>query len=116
MVEIRVLTYAEGGSWLSRLHAHRRRSAHRRHAVVIHHVLRHLFQHAWSQGAVAAIGRMEPRFLQAFSDAYCVFHRRGPWMLVNSRRPELVRSFQTGDASFSRLDGEWCLGFQGSRP
>ena len=80
----------------------------------VHHVLGHLFQHAWAQGAVAANGRVEPRFLQAFADAYCVLHRRGPWMLVNARRPELVRSFQAGDASFSRLDGEWCLGFQGT--
>jgi hypothetical protein len=82
----------------------------------IHHVLRHLFQHAWAQGATAATGRVEPRFLQAFSDEYSVFHRRGPWMLVKSRRPEIVRAFQSGDASFSRLDGEWCLGFQGSGP
>jgi len=77
----------------------------------IDQVIDHLFHHAWLHGAIAATGRVEPRFLQNFSDKYCFFHRRGPWMLVNSHRPELVRCFQAGDACFSRLDGEWCLGF-----
>jgi hypothetical protein len=74
-------------------------------------VLDHLFYQASEQGVVAVTGRLEPRFLQALSDKYCVLHRRGPWVLLNARRPELVRSFENGDAVFSRLDGEWCLGF-----
>jgi hypothetical protein len=77
----------------------------------IDRVLDHLFYRAWSQGAMAVTGRLEPRFLQALSDKYCLFHRRGPWMLVSSKRPEVVRAFQVGDAFFSRFDGEWCLGF-----
>ena len=77
----------------------------------IHEVLDHLFYQAWQQGATAVTGRLEPRFLQAFSDKYCLLHRRGPWMLVNARRPELLRSFQSGEALFSRFDGEWTLGF-----
>jgi len=32
-------------------------------------------------------------------------------MPVNARKPEILRSFQSGDALFSRFDGEWCLGF-----
>jgi hypothetical protein len=74
-------------------------------------VLDHLFYQASEQGVVAVTGRLEPRFLQALSDKYCVLHRRGPWVLLKARRPELVRSFENGDAVFSRLDGEWCLGF-----
>ena len=77
----------------------------------IDRVLDHLFYRAWHQGAIAVTGRLEPRFLQALSDKYCLFHRRGPWMLVSSKRPEVVRAFQVGDAFFSRFDGEWCLGF-----
>jgi hypothetical protein len=77
----------------------------------IHLVLDHLFYRAWRQGATAVTGRLEPRFLQALSDKYCLFHRRGPWMLVSSKKPEVVRAFQVGDAFFSRFDGEWCLGF-----
>jgi len=74
-------------------------------------VLDHLFYHAGQHGAVAAGGRLEPRHLQTLSDKYCVFHRRGPWVLIKAKKPELIRSFESGDASFSRLDGEWCLGF-----
>jgi hypothetical protein len=77
----------------------------------IQDVLDHLFHQAGQRGAIAVTGRMEPRFLQALSDNYCFFHRRGPWVLVHARRPELVRCFQNENAFFSRLDGEWCLGF-----
>jgi hypothetical protein len=41
----------------------------------------------------------------------CVFHCRGPWVLVHAKQPELVRCFQGEKAFFSRLDGEWALGF-----
>lgn len=77
----------------------------------IHAVLDHLFYRAWRQGAIAVTGRLEPRFLQALSDRYCLLHRRGPWMLVAAKNPELLHSFHRGDVLFSRLDGEWCLGF-----
>lgn len=77
----------------------------------IQDVLDHLFHQAGRQRAVAVTGRLEPRFLQALSDNYCFLHRRGPWMLVHAKRRELVRCFQNDNAFFSRLDGEWCLGF-----
>lgn len=75
------------------------------------YVLDHLFAHAAKEGAIALAGRLEPRFLQSLSDKHCVFHLRGPWVLVNAKRPDLLRSFQAGDTFFSRFDGEWCLGF-----
>jgi hypothetical protein len=77
----------------------------------IHEVLDHLFYQAWRQGATAVTGRLEPRFLQAFSEKYCLLHRRGPWVLVDAKKPEVLRAFQSGDTFFSRFDGEWCLGF-----
>jgi hypothetical protein len=80
-------------------------------ATSIDDVLDHLFYQAWQRGAVAVTGRLDPRFMQALSDKYCLLHRRGPWVLVNSKRPEILRSFQSGDAWFSRLDGEWSLRF-----
>src|SRR5205814_2390558 len=52
----------------------------------IHEVLDHLFYQAWRQGATAVTGRLEPRFLQAFSEKYCLLHRRGPWVLVEIGR------------------------------
>jgi hypothetical protein len=77
----------------------------------INDVLDHLFYHAWRNGAVAVNGRLDPRFIQVLSDKYCLFHRRGPWMLINARKPELLSSFHTGNAAFSLLDGEWALRF-----
>lgn len=77
----------------------------------IPYVLDHLFAHAAAEGAIAATGRLEPRFMESLSDKHCVFHLRGPWVLVSARRRDLLRSFQSGDTFFSRFDGEWCLGF-----
>jgi hypothetical protein len=74
-------------------------------------VLDQLFWQAGHHGAIAVTGRAEPRYLQDLSESYCLFHRRGPWVLLNARQQALLRSFETGDAWFSRLDGEWCLGF-----
>jgi hypothetical protein len=77
----------------------------------IDRVLGQLFYETWKAGAVAAAGRLDPQFVQALSDRYCLFHRRGPWTLVHARRPELLQPFWTGTASFARLDGEWPLAF-----
>jgi hypothetical protein len=74
-------------------------------------VLDYLFYQAAEHGATSATGRLEPRFLQALSDKYCLLHRRGPWVLLSARRAELLHSFEHGEAVFSRLDGEWSLGF-----
>jgi hypothetical protein len=80
-------------------------------AGTIETVLGALFGHARAHGAVAASGRLEPRFLQAFSDHHCLLHRRGPWVLVHARRADLVRRFDGEPTFFTRLDGEWSLGF-----
>ena len=79
--------------------------------ATVHDVLDHLFYHMWRHGAVSVTGRLDPRFMQALSDKYCLFHRRGPWVLINARRPELLRAFESGQAWFSPLDGEWSLRF-----
>lgn len=80
-------------------------------AATIGTVLDQLVYQSTVHGAIAATGRVEPRFLQALSDKYCLFHRRGPWLLVKTDRPDLIRSFETEDAFFSRFEGEWCLGY-----
>jgi hypothetical protein len=77
-----------------------------------HAVLDHLFYHAWQQGAVSVTGRLDPRFMQALSDKYCLFHRRGPWVLIKANKPELLHALQTGATSLSRFDGEWSLRYQ----
>jgi hypothetical protein len=74
-------------------------------------VLDHLFHDASTRGAIALHGRLEIRSARQFSGKFCFFFSGSDPLLVHSRKPELVRLFQTGDAFFTRLDGEWCLKF-----
>jgi hypothetical protein len=76
-------------------------------------VLDHLFDHAWRQGASALSGRVEPGLMTALANRRSVFYFLGhQWVLLHSRRPELVSAFDRGDVFLSRLEGEWCLQFQ----
>jgi hypothetical protein len=75
-------------------------------------VLDHLFAQAWREGAVALIGRVDPRFMSAFAARKCLFHHRGYWTLVHSRDPQLLDAIRQGDAFLTRLEGEWCMRFQ----
>jgi hypothetical protein len=74
-------------------------------------VLDHLFHHAWSRGATALSGRIEPRYMQQFWQKNSVFQYRGYWMLLHSKRPELLEGVERGDAFLTRLEGEWCMRF-----
>ncbi len=75
-------------------------------------VLGRLFRDAGLAGVVALSGRADPALVQGYSDAHCVFSRRGPLMVVHSRDPALVDAFQRGQAFVSRLEGEWCARFE----
>lgn len=74
-------------------------------------VLDHLFFDAWSCGAVAVSGQLEPSLTPAFSERFCVFHRGrgGSWVLVHSRDERILRALQRDDAFFTRLEGEWWI-------
>jgi len=74
-------------------------------------VLDHLLYDAWQDGVVVLNGRLDPAQAQAASDCYCLFSRRGPWIVVHSRDPAMLAPFHRGEAMFSRLDGEWCAAF-----
>lgn len=76
-------------------------------------MLNHLIYNASQKGVMALSGRMEPHFIEALSDKYCLFHGRGFWTLIHSKKPELLRAIHCGDAFLTRLEGEWCLRFQG---
>lgn len=75
-------------------------------------VLECLFEHARAEGAAALVGRMEPAMAQVFSDKRCPLQCGPHWVLVHSRRPELLGALLRGEAFLSRLEGEWCLRFQ----
>jgi hypothetical protein len=74
-------------------------------------VLEHLLDHAWGRGAVAVRGRLQPPFLRELWSGHGLRHHRRYWMLVHSRRPELLQAVERGDAFLTRLEGEWCLRF-----
>jgi len=75
-------------------------------------VLDQLFFEAWQAGLVALNGKMDPLFMQALADRYCLFYKRSFWTLVYSKDDGLLRVFLEGKAFMSRLEGEWCLRFR----
>ena len=74
-------------------------------------VLDHLFHEAWKNNLIGLQGRLEPQFMEELTQRSSFFLRNGSWTLAHSRKPELLASFFSGNAFFSRLDGEWCLRF-----
>lgn len=72
-------------------------------------VLKSLFHHAWRRGAIALSGRLAPQHFQEYSNNYCLFNQSYNWVLVHSRRPKLLHAILEGNASLTRLDGEWWL-------
>ncbi len=76
------------------------------HPHTISQVLDHMLQRAASRGAVAVVGRVVPRFLQAICDQNCLILRRSTYVLVHSRDPEIAEAFVNGRAFLSLLDAE----------
>ena len=74
-------------------------------------VLASLFADAYAAGSVAVVGQAEPRWLREITDAHATFTCRSLGVLAHARDREIVDAFQRGDASISRLDGEWWLRF-----
>lgn len=71
----------------------------------VHHVLSHLFLDARRAGASAITGRIEPRFVSQFSEAYCYF-QAGTWMLLHAVDHDLLHAICRGEAFLSGLEGE----------
>ena len=75
-------------------------------------VLRFLLWDAWRQGAWALAGRVEPWLVDALGGAnWAILRWLHQWTLLHSRRPEILRAIEQGDALLSHLDGEWWLSF-----
>jgi len=79
-------------------------------------VLAHLFQHAWRHGAQAIEGRMEPRFARAISRQHCSFLVPSVYVVAHARDSQLLGALGSGDAFFSRLEGEWWMRFLDETP
>jgi hypothetical protein len=74
-------------------------------------VLRRLLADAWHAGAAAVRGRLDPRYVQEFSERHCWLRTEGTWTLVHSRDREVMDAIRQGKAGLSRLEGEWWLRF-----
>ena len=68
-------------------------------------VLAHLFEHAWRHGSRAIEGRMEPRFAREIGRRHCSL-RPSAYVVAHARDSELLGALGTGNAFFSRLEGE----------
>lgn len=77
-------------------------------------VLDDLFSDAARGGAVAIGGRVENHLFPALLKRRCVFHRASfdSFVLVHSRRPDLLGSIGCGRSLLSRLDGESWMGYR----
>jgi hypothetical protein len=72
-------------------------------------VLDHLLHDAWSNGAAAVEGRLEPRLVDPLAHRHCVMRYSGG-ALVHSREPEILGALASGRSLLTRLDGEWWMG------
>jgi hypothetical protein len=72
-------------------------------------VLDHLLHHAWSGGAAAVRGRVEPRLLEPLARRRCVLHFTGD-ALMHSANQEILGAVASGNSLLTRLDGEWWMG------
>ena len=73
-------------------------------------VLQAAIQDATARGLALLRGAVDPRDLQSYRENECLVYT-GRWMLVQSRRPELLEPFRLGTALVTCFDGErWIRG------
>jgi hypothetical protein len=72
-------------------------------------VLDHLFYHAWSGGAAAVLGRVEPRLLEPLAGRRCLMHYGPTASLAHSRDLEMIGAIASGRSLLTRLDSEWWM-------
>ena len=74
-------------------------------------VFKHLYYDAWRQGSLAVSGRLQPEYLPTVAQPPGKLTCVGPWTLVHSKNPALLRGVLDGDAWLTRLEGEWWMNF-----
>lgn len=73
-------------------------------------VLTHLMEDARAQHLHAVRGRLDPRHSREWTER-ADLTADGPWMIVHSRRAEVIAAIHHQNCQLSRLDGEWWLNF-----
>jgi hypothetical protein len=79
----------------------------------ISEVLAHLFDDALQRGSLALIGRFEPKMAKELSDKLCVIVQRGSYVQAISKHPLVMQALYSGNAFFTRMEGEWWTRLQG---
>ncbi|MES2603673.1 MAG: hypothetical protein V4603_01980, partial [Pseudomonadota bacterium] len=75
-------------------------------------VLQHLFRHARDNGVCALSGQLDPVMFTALTRQHCAFHNDGnSWLLMHSKRPDILQTINAGQAFLSRLEGEWWVNY-----
>jgi hypothetical protein len=77
-------------------------------------VLDALCAHAYERDAAALEGRVEPQLVAALRARHCFVYHDGMSTLLHAREPALLHPFMSGDAQFTRLEGEWWMRFSGA--
>jgi len=72
-------------------------------------VLDELLHHAWSHGAAAVVGRLEPRLLRPLANRRSLLRHAGASALAHSRNQEILYAIASGESLLTRLDGEWWI-------
>jgi hypothetical protein len=78
-------------------------------------VLSHLFADADARGVAALQGRLASRLVAPLRVMGTRLHYDASLVVVHSRDRDIQAAIFAGDALLSRLDGEWCFGFQHMR-
>lgn len=78
-------------------------------------VLTHLFTDAKNEGSLALSGQAEPKFIQEFSAHGCIFNHRNFSTVVHTGNNDFLNALNSGNAFFTRLEGEWWTRLQGDR-
>lgn len=68
-----------------------------------------LIRHSHSSGARKIGGRVQPELLDEYSGLRCHLHTATDFALVYARDTTILRTFETGTAFLSLLEGEGCL-------
>lgn len=75
-------------------------------------VLGHLFEAARHSRAVAVSGHVDPQFFAQLGKNNALFHHNGTsWLLVHSRRSDVMRAVESCRTFLSPMEGEWWIDF-----
>lgn len=72
-----------------------------------------LMADAAAEGSLAVEGRLEALHIPHLSALHCIFMQRNSYTVVHTRDADVLKALRTGDAMFTRLEGEWWTRLQG---